>query len=111
MVIGVLRLGRTARSRWEPVSLGVGILLTVTGFVLPAVAEAYLLGLLVLCVALLKGISQQGRGPASLRTFASLGGPPGRPGTSRPWPRRNDVALNRLQPVRCHNVLAGGVTE
>ena len=65
MVIGVLRLGRTARARWEPVSLGVGVLLTVIGFVLPAVAGAYLLGLLVLTVALLKGISRQGRGPAN----------------------------------------------
>ena len=62
MVIGVLRLGRTARSRWEPLSLGLGVLLTAIGFLLPAVAGAYLLGLLVLCVALLKGIRQQGRG-------------------------------------------------
>jgi hypothetical protein len=65
MIIGVLRLGRTARTRWEPVSLGVGVLLTVIGFVLPAVAGAYLLGLLVLTVALLKGISRQGRGSAN----------------------------------------------
>jgi hypothetical protein len=65
MVIGALRLGRITRSRWEPVSLGVGVLLTVIGFVLPAIGGAFLLGLLVLCVTLLKGIRQQGHGPAS----------------------------------------------
>lgn len=65
MVIGVLRLGRTARTRWEPVSIGIGALLAVIGFVLPSVAGAYLLGLLVMTVALLKGIRQQGRGPAA----------------------------------------------
>ena len=64
MILGVLRLGRTTRSRWEAVSLGVGVLLMVIGYLLPEVAGAFLLGLLVLCVALLKGIRQQGRGPA-----------------------------------------------
>ncbi len=59
MVLGVLRIVRTARVRWEPVSLFVGVLLMVIGFVLPAVAGAFLLGLLVLIVALLKGIREQ----------------------------------------------------
>jgi hypothetical protein len=65
MVLGVLRIARTARVRWEPVSLLAGVLLTMIGFVLPA-AGAFLLGLLVLIVALLKGIREQrhGRYPA-----------------------------------------------
>jgi hypothetical protein len=65
VIIGILRLGRTARARWEPLSLLAGTLLTVTGLVLPAVAGAFLLGLLVLIVTLLKGIRQQNRHPAS----------------------------------------------
>jgi hypothetical protein len=44
------------------VSLLAGLLLTVIGFVLPAVAGAFLLGLLVLIVALLKGIREQRQG-------------------------------------------------
>ena len=66
MVLGVLRIARTARVRWEPVSLLAGVLLTMIGFALPAVAGAFLLGLLVLIVALLRGIrdQRQGRDPA-----------------------------------------------
>ncbi len=64
VVIGVLRLTRTARTRWEPLSLLAGALLMVTGFVLPAASGAYLLGLLVLIAVLLKGIRTQGRNPA-----------------------------------------------
>ena len=60
MIIGTLRLARTARARWEPLSLLAGALLTVTGLMLPA-AGAFLLGLLVLIVTLLKRIRQQGR--------------------------------------------------
>ena len=66
MVLGALRLARTARVRWEPVSLLAGFLITVTGFALPAVAGAiFMLGLLVLIVTLLKGLStqQRRRGP------------------------------------------------
>ncbi len=63
MVIGILRLARSARARWEPVSLLVGALLMVTGFLLPAMAGAFLLGVLVLIVTLLKGIGRQGRTP------------------------------------------------
>lgn len=63
MIIGVLALARTARTRWEPVSLSAGVLLMVAGYLVPSVAVAFLLGLLVLCAALLKGIRQQrGRG-------------------------------------------------
>jgi hypothetical protein len=66
MVIAVMRLARTTRSRWEPVSLVVGVVLTVIGFEVPSVAGVFLLGLLVLTVALLTGIRQQGgRGPAA----------------------------------------------
>jgi hypothetical protein len=64
-VIGLVRLARTTRTRWEPVSLGIGAVLMVIGFMLPSVAGTFLLGLLVMTVALLKGISQHGRGPAS----------------------------------------------
>jgi hypothetical protein len=63
MIIGVLRLARTTRTRWEPVSILVGTLLMLVGFTLPAVAAwAFLPGLLVLIVALLKGIRPQERG-------------------------------------------------
>ena len=62
IVIGVLRLGRSARTRWEPLSLLAGALLMVIGFLLPAAAGAFLLGVLVLIAALLKGI-KQGRTP------------------------------------------------
>jgi hypothetical protein len=65
MTIGVLRLARTVRARWEPVSLSAGVLLMVAGYLVPSVAGAFFLGQLVLCAALLKGIRQQrGRGPA-----------------------------------------------
>ena len=61
MVIGVLRLGRTARIRWEPVSLLAGALIAVTGFVLPGGGAVFMLGILVLIATLLKGISAQQR--------------------------------------------------
>ncbi len=65
MIIGVLRLAHTARTRWEPVSLGAGVLLMAAGYLVPSVAGAFFFGLLVLCAALLKGIKQQrGRDPA-----------------------------------------------
>jgi len=59
MVIGVLRLARTARTRWEPVFLSAGVLLMVAGYLVPSAAWAFFLGQLVLCVALLKGVKQQ----------------------------------------------------
>jgi hypothetical protein len=59
MVIGVVRLASTARTRWEPLSLLVGALLMLIGLLLPAAAGAFLLGLLVLIAALLKGIREQ----------------------------------------------------
>jgi hypothetical protein len=64
VIIGTLRLARTARARWEPLSLLAGALLTVIGLTLPAAAGTFLLGLLVLVVTLLKGIKEQGRNPA-----------------------------------------------
>jgi len=60
-VLGVLRLTRTARVRWEPVSLLAGVLIAVTGFVLPAGGGVFILGVLVLIATLLKGISAQER--------------------------------------------------
>jgi hypothetical protein len=60
MVLGMLRLARTTRTRWEPVGLVVGTVLTVAGFLLPAVAVFYA-GLLVLIVTLVKGIAKKGR--------------------------------------------------
>jgi hypothetical protein len=59
-VLGVLWLARTARTRWEPACLLGGTLLTVIGFVLPAIAVFYA-GLLVLIVTLVKGIAKKGR--------------------------------------------------
>ncbi len=59
-VLGALRVARAARGRWEPVCLAAGSLLTVIGFLLPAVGVFYL-GLLVLIVTLVKGIAKKGR--------------------------------------------------
>jgi hypothetical protein len=61
-LMGVMRLARIARIRWEPVSLGVGVTLVVIGFTVPAAWLAFLFGLLVLVVTLLKGIAIKGRG-------------------------------------------------
>jgi hypothetical protein len=60
-VIGVLRLARATRSRWEPVFLGAGVALMAIGFAFPAAFAAYLLGMLVLLITLLKGIASKGR--------------------------------------------------
>ena len=60
-VIGIVRLARTVRARWEPVSLGVGIVLAVTGFAVPAASVAFLIGMMILVVALLKGVATKGR--------------------------------------------------
>jgi len=59
-VLGVLRLARTARTRWEPVSLLAGALLTLAGIMLSA-AGAFFAGLFILIVALLKGIREHQR--------------------------------------------------
>ena len=60
-LIGVMRLARAARARWEPVSLGAGAVLMVIGFTLPTAFVAFFLGMLVLVVTLLKGIASKGR--------------------------------------------------
>jgi hypothetical protein len=60
-LIGVVRLARIARIRWEPVSLGAGVTLVVIGFALPAAWLAFLFGLLVLAVTLLTGMATKGR--------------------------------------------------
>ena len=61
-VLGVLWLARTARVRWEPVSLLAGALIAVTGFVLPAGGGVFMRGVLVLIVTLLAGMNTQRRG-------------------------------------------------
>lgn len=64
MVIGVLWLARTARTRWEPLALLAGVLLMLLGYLTPEIG-AFFPGLLVLIVTLLKGSSEsQRRGPA-----------------------------------------------
>jgi hypothetical protein len=60
-VIGVVRLARAVRARWEPVSLGIGAVLMAIGFALPAAFAVFFLGMLVLVVTLLKGIASKGR--------------------------------------------------
>jgi hypothetical protein len=60
-LVGLMRLARTIRTRWEPVSLVVGATLTVIGFELPAASVAFLVGLLILVVTLLKGIATKSR--------------------------------------------------
>ena len=49
------------RTRWEPISLGVGGALMLTGFALPSVFVAFFVGMLVLVITLLKGIANKGR--------------------------------------------------
>jgi uncharacterized membrane protein YdcZ (DUF606 family) len=60
-VIGLRCVARGARARWEPVSLAAGAALMIIGFELPAAYIAYLVGMLVLVVTLLKGIRKKGR--------------------------------------------------
>jgi hypothetical protein len=67
MVLGALRLARTARVRWKPVSLLAGALITVAGFAIPAIGWAFLLGLLVLIGTLLRGIDGQRRQHGPMR--------------------------------------------
>jgi len=57
----MLRITRTARARWEPVCLLAGVVIAGTGFALPAGGGLFMLGVLVLIVTLLKGISAQQR--------------------------------------------------
>lgn len=60
-LIGLMRIARATRTHWEPVSLVAGATLTVIGFELPAASLAFLIGILVLVVTLLKGIATKGR--------------------------------------------------
>jgi hypothetical protein len=60
-IIGVVRLARITRARWEPVSLSAGTLLMVIGFALPAAFVTFFLGMLVLLVTLLKGVASKSR--------------------------------------------------
>jgi hypothetical protein len=68
-VIGVMRLARILRARWEPVFLLAGTLLTVTGVMLPNTV-AVLCGVPVLFFALLKGLTARDpSGPCSYRSY------------------------------------------
>ena len=60
-VIGLRCVVRVTRARWEPVCLGIGATLMIIGFELPFAFVAYLVGMLVLVVTLLKGIASKGR--------------------------------------------------
>ena len=60
-LIGVVRLARVVRMHGEPVALVAGGLLMVIGFVVPAASVAFFPGLMVLLIALLKGIKTKGR--------------------------------------------------
>ena len=60
-LLGVVRLARAIRVHGEPVALVVGGLLMVIGFVVPAASVAFFPGLMVLLIALLKGIKTKGR--------------------------------------------------
>lgn len=58
MILGVLRVARTTRARWEPVLILAGAALTVAGVMVPA-ATAFYGGLLGLIAILLRGIREQ----------------------------------------------------
>jgi hypothetical protein len=60
-LFGVVRLARATWVRGEPVALVVGGLLMVIGFVLPAASVAFFPGMMVLLIALLRGIKTKGR--------------------------------------------------
>ena len=59
--IGIVRLARTLRARWEPVSLGIGVAAMGIGFAMPSAAVAFLIGMMILVVALLRGVATKGR--------------------------------------------------
>ncbi len=60
-LIGAVRLARATRARWEPVSLVVGVALAVIGFAVPPAFMAFLLGVVILVIALLRGVATKGR--------------------------------------------------
>ncbi len=60
-LIGLMRLARITRTRWEPVSLAAGATITVIGYEVPAAAVAFLIGIGVLVVTLLRAIATKGR--------------------------------------------------
>lgn len=68
-VIGVMRLARIMRARWEPAFLLAGALLTVIGVMLPN-AVAVLSGVPVLFFTLLKGLTaKDAAGRCSYRSY------------------------------------------
>jgi len=68
-VIGLRRVVCATRTRWEPVCLAVGAGLMVTGFEVPAAAVAFLIGLGIMVVALVRGIAVKGRAAAQAADY------------------------------------------
>jgi hypothetical protein len=60
-IIGIFRLARIARARWEPLFLLAGLVLAVAGVMMSVVA-AFFAGLAVLIATLLLGMRQQSPG-------------------------------------------------
>jgi hypothetical protein len=60
-VLGVMRLARGTRARWEPLFLLLGAGFMIVGFMVPAAFVGFLLGLMILVVTLLRGIAVKGR--------------------------------------------------
>ncbi len=81
-VLGLMRLARLARTRWEPVCLLAGAVLLVVGFELPE-AGAFLAGMLVVFVTLLgwqRGDALRNSPAAGQDLDVSNEGDPPRPG-------------------------------
>jgi hypothetical protein len=60
-LVGLVRLARSTRARWEPLSLATGAALMVIGFEVPAAAVAFMVGIGVLVVTLLWATATKGR--------------------------------------------------
>jgi uncharacterized membrane protein YdcZ (DUF606 family) len=60
-LMGLVRLARSTRTRWEAICLVAGATITVIGYEVRAASVAFLVGILVLVVTLLKGIATKGR--------------------------------------------------
>jgi hypothetical protein len=56
-IIGLRCTARGVRGHWEPACLGVGAALMLIGWLWPTAAIAFLFGMLVLLVTLIKGMT------------------------------------------------------
>jgi hypothetical protein len=61
-LLAFMGLVRLTRGRWEAICLVAGATVTVVGYEVRAASMAFLVGILVLVVTLLKGIATKGRG-------------------------------------------------